>query len=360
MQRTEGLATDRRQGAPGLWPLITGAGAPSGPEDPAAWRMFARRLEVLTSPALAAHLLEGVEASGEPLIDPEKAGQSRLFNRFHRVTSIKWAVEINNAGIDVVCLKGLATAHVVYPDPDLRGMMDADFLVRVGDRDRLIALLKGRGFAFYKAHDPTPWGFTGDASYLPFVSADGTANIDIHVHPDDYPVHLSLTTELAFAASRTIDTGHGAIRVPCLDHMLLLQVTNAAKGRFHRFAVNSLIDAMKILKRFGEELDWAVIEDVARRGRLLRPLKVFFALLGRLGVSLDRVPAHLAAAPAGLARAEFERMIADYGVMFDSDPGLLAKLRREVLVCTEPGVALHHNLVRLRGLVRPKSGLPHE
>ncbi len=359
LQRIEGLASDRRHRAPGLWPLITGAGAPRGREDPAARRELARRLAEHVSPAMAAHLLEGATAGGEPLIDPEEARRSRLFNRFHRLTGIKWAMVIAKAGIEVVWLKGLATTHAVYPDPDLRAMLDADLLVRAEGRDRLIAILGERGFSFYVDPNPPPWGFTGDASYLPFLSADRTANIDIHVHPDDYPIHLSLTTERVFAASRTLDTGHGVIRVPSLEHMLLLQASNASRERFQSFTVKSLIDAMTILGRFGETLDWAAIEDLARRGRMLRPLGVFFALLGRLGVALDCVPAHLVAAPAGLARLEFERMIADYGGMFASEPGMIAKLRREFLLGAEPGVAMRRNAARLRGLVRPKSGVPH-
>ena len=86
------------------------------------------------------------------------------------------------------------------------------------------------------------------------------------------------------AAGRTTGRGPGAVRVPNPEHMLLLRASNASRERFQSFTVKSLIDAMTILGRFGEPLDWAAIEDLARRGRMLRPLGVFFALLGRLGV----------------------------------------------------------------------------
>ena len=75
------------------------------------------------------------------------------------------------------------------------------------DRHRLVALYHAAGLNFYQAKARATWGFIFDASLLPLTSVDGANNIDLHVHPDAWPLHLGLSTAAVFAAARTIATG---------------------------------------------------------------------------------------------------------------------------------------------------------
>lgn len=94
------------------------------------------RLAELIGPALARNLLPD---TGMALADGDVV-QSRLANRFRRADGLRWARHAAVHGIQVVCIKGLAAAHLFYPDPDLRTMSDADLLVAGASRDPLVAL----------------------------------------------------------------------------------------------------------------------------------------------------------------------------------------------------------------------------
>ncbi len=352
------LKAGEREGAPGIWRLIANAGEAMSAGEIAGLGPVIARFSDIVSPALAAYLL--APAAATPLIDAEAAEQSRLLNRYRRHVAIDWARVIAEAGIDTVYLKGFAVAHAVYPDADLRAMSDVDILVRGADRDRLIGLLSDHGFAF---RDPggRPWGSVNDASYLPFVAADGSANFDIHIHPDAFPVYRTLTTDLVFKAAQDIDIGALTIRVPSPSHMYLLAASHAGRDKFGPFATTNLIDAMFLLERRREEINWRHIEALARRGGYPRPLDVFAALLRRLGLECrGRAPlaAAMPEALQGLAGWEFSRLVADYAAMFPRRVSLLTLLRREFFLGGGPDIALRRHLARVRGMVRPASGLP--
>jgi len=350
------VAQPSQQAAPGIWRQVFAALSGSGAPLDAQLLPAAERLAALTSPALAAHLF-GAQAGSS--FNAAAAEASRLLTRFRRVSALRWVAAAAAAGIEVICLKGLGTAHLLYPDPDLRPMADADLLVRAGDYSRLLDLLRAGGFRS-AGFDPTsPWGFIGDASFQPLISADRAVNIDLHIHPDAWPLHRGLDTAMVFAESRRCATGEGEIRLPAPDHMLLLTASHAARDLFQPYTVKSLIDAALLLQRHQAAIDWNRLTAVAAAGRTTRALKVTLALLARLGLDLPAVPRALQRRPAGLAGGEFERLVRT----FEAVPGPaidrpLAKLRREWLLTAGPDIALRRNLIRLRGLLRRKPGLP--
>jgi len=310
----------------------------------------AERFASLTSHALAEAMLR------PGLVDAADAAASRLQNRFRRANGVRWARLAAEAGVEVVCLKGLAVAHLLYP-PDLRWMSDADLLVRRTDRDRLIAVFEAAGLAFIAPRARSPWGFVGDASFLPMASADGAANVDLHVHPDAWPVHRALSTERVFAESFLLETPEGAIRTPCLTHILLLAATHAARDLFGPAAVKNLVDASMLLRGHGPALDWPTLRRLAAEGAVAAPVRAFFALLDRL-LGAAGTPEDLRAAPAGWRRAAFERVARSLADLEPSEPSLLARLERECLVAAEPAVAARRAWLRLAGLARPNRGLP--
>ncbi len=340
----------------GLWPLILAPEAPL-PADRDGLQAAAGRLAELIGPALAKHLLVSAEARlGMTLIDPARAETARLLNRMTAAVQARWAAEIARADIPFVCLKGFAAARTLYPDPDLRSTGDLDLLVHSGDRDQLIAHLAAQGFRFAGTGLPR-WGFISDASYVPFVSEDGTCNIDIHIRPDSWPAHLSLTTERVFAASRTATSRDGTWRVPSPEHAFALCITNAAKDKFGPFVALKLVDAMRIAA-MSPPPDWRAVQALADEGRFAKPARVFVALLAALGMPASHLPAALAKPPGGIATAAFATLVADWRAVRPDRAGAGGVLWRELMLCTEPEVGLHNAGLRLRGLVRPASGVP--
>lgn len=340
-----------------IWPLVARPHSAPLPADADALYEAAEQLAELVSPVLADHLLAPVAGRcGSALLDETLVKHSRLATAFSLAQQRYWGQALVEAGIHVVFLKGFANAHTLYPDAFLRIQGDLDILVGQRHLQKALDFLYGRGFRF-RASPVNPWGMISDASFMPLVSADGVCDIDIHVHPDCYPAHRSLTTETVFSAARTVDMGGFAIRVPSREHALVLCVTNTAKDKFDVFSIRKVVDAILLL-RDASTLDWQVIIGLARNGAFYRPLRIFFALLGGIGVPMEGVPACLQMPPGGLGSVAFQRVVEDFRGLFPYELPLITVLWRELTLCAEPAVAFHNLRLRLRGLYRPLSGLP--
>lgn len=341
-----------------LWRAIL---APNGPL-PERWQAGlpledAQRLADLVTPALAAYCLDGAaNRLGKPFLDADTVKQSRLINRFNGGVQRRWMRAIAETDIPVVYLKGFAFAHSLYPDPDIRTIGDIDILVGPGDLNGLLDFLTDQGFEF----DPlpmAPWGFISDASFMPLVSAEGDCSIDIHVQPDCYPAYRSLSVEDVFGNATSLTIDGTEIKIPCVEHAVLLCLTNAAKDKFGVFSVRKLVDIAMML-RSDVQIDWETVNRLAASGSFLKPARVVFALLRRLGLSEGMVPETLCGAPSGLAARPFERLVSDYASMFATAPSAMRVFEREMTLCTEPAVALHNSGLRLKGLFRRRNGLP--
>lgn len=324
------------------------------PENLKAAETGAARFADLVSPALAQHLLAPLERRlGRPLVDPGRAAKGILLNRFHHRSQVACARRLHEADIAVVYLKGFASAHTLYDVPEVRVAGDLDALVRAKDLPRVIALLEGAGFGFRETPG-SRWGFVATSSYVPFVSADGSCNLDLHTAPDSDPLDRALTAEQVFAHSRETGIDGMGLRTPGADHALVIALSNISKDRFGPFAAKKLLDAARLVARGG--LDWDRIADVLRRARLAQPGSAALALLADLG--FEGVPARLARAPTGAASREYRRVLAETRALYSGEPGPLASLRRELFLGGGWPVALRRNARRLRGLMRPARGVP--
>ncbi len=348
----------RNKSAPlNIWPLLAQPEIVEPPQDPDRLRTAAANLAELVSPVLTDYLLTRAAVTvSQPLLDPAAVQRDRLIKRFTLAQHRRWAQAIVAADIDVVFIKGFANAHTLYPDPSLRIQGDLDILVRPADFRCLVDFLVAQGFCC-RAVENNPWGMISDASFLPFVSADGACHIDIHIHPDSYPAHRSLSTELVFADSRQVDAGGVGFRMPSDDHSLILCVTNAAKDKFNVSSVGKVIDAIMVLKS-GRPLDWDRIAGLAKDGGFLLPLRVFLALLDGLGVAMGDAPRHLYEPLGGLRGVAVRQVLDDFRAYFPQELPMTTLLWREMTICAEPFVALHNIGLRLKGLFRPCAGMP--
>jgi hypothetical protein len=343
---------------PSIWRAVLDPALPP----PAAWRSdppleAVRRFAALVGAPLAADLLAPLAAAlGRPLVDAAAVRDGLLLNRLAGRSQRAAVARLADASVPVVCLKGFALAHTLYADPDLRTVGDLDLLVARADLDRTIACLETAGFAF--AALPTPaWGFISEASFMPMVSADGVCSVDLHVEPDCYPAYRALTAARVFAGARDAMAGEVPIRVPAPAHALLLALTNAAKDKFGPISVRKLVDAA-LLARVATAADWEEVRSLARAGGFLGPARTALALLVRLGMPPAPVPDDFRAPPRGLRAPVFAGLVRDHAALFPAPVPATCVLAREVALCTEPRVALSNAGRRLRGLVRPRSGVP--
>jgi len=346
-----------------LWPLVRPPGARDHIiEDAEFLSPTAARLADLIGAPMTAYLLgpDLPECLSIPELSAERLKRDRLRNSFLRNNGLKWAGLITETGIDVVYLKGFATTHDIYPDPDLRSMTDIDILLRKADLNRFIAAFREKGFDFRKTSEIPPWGFISDASFLPFCSSDGVTNIDLHIAPDDYPVHRSLDTETLFAASRMIEVNGQTIRVPSRDHLFVLAITNAIRDKFEADSLKGMIDALTFLFLEDWQPDWTLIEELARRGGFTRGLSCFLRLIQHVNPPPAPLPGHLISPYHGAASIEFDHLLGDVLTLFPEEPTMFTRLKREILLTAEPRTIVWKNLRRLKGLVSPSQGLPTE
>ena len=310
--------------------------------------------------------------------------RSHLYNRYRVASGWRWAVRLREAGIETVCLKGLAAAAALYPAPDLRAMADADLLVRQADLSVALRYLLSQGFAVGQEPTRHPWGFIGDASAEPLISPEG-GNLDLHRHPDAWPLHAGLSTEDVLAGSLEVETPEGAVRVPRPEHQLLIAASNAARDLFDPPSLKLLIDGALLLRTdrgsasqaggfegggLGaargamDGLDWGEVERRARKGDSLRALRAYLSLIVLLGFDATGVPQRLLLPSAGPAAWLLNRLAEDLAAGRFGDPaqdhGLGHKLMREMLLAASGKTVLWRNLRRLTGLVRPNRGIISE
>lgn len=315
------------------------------------------RLAKLVSPLLAEYLLAPLAARlDRKLVDPQAVASDRLAARFALAQQRKWAAFLASSGIEIAFIKGFANAHLYYPDPVLRMQGDLDILIRKADLSPVIDLLAREGFSFRSA-PLKRWGLISDASFMPFVSSDGACNIDIHIQPDCYPAHRSLSADRLFRKAGRIAIDDISVAVPSPEHVLILCVTNAAKDKFDLLSLRKMIDAIVAL-RCGPAVNWDEIVGIARDGGFLLPMRVFFAILVALGMKSDDLPPVLCAALTGLRRRALDRVVAQARLLFPAPLPSATLFWREATLCAEPPVALHNCLLRARGLIRPASGIP--
>ncbi|MFM2129634.1 MAG: hypothetical protein RL477_1180 [Pseudomonadota bacterium] len=339
-----------------MWRAIAVPGHPLDACDEGHLRAIARRLSFYSSPSMAAWLLGPIEARLPGLVPAADVERARQFDRFLRARARTEIARIAAAGIDVLPLKGFATATRFYPDPLIRTMGDIDLLVRPRDLGRLCDLLEGAGYRFMRSKGTPAWGLAGESSFHPLVSADGALNIDLHVAPDDYPLARALDAEEAFRRAATTEENGVPLALPCDDHLVLLAMTHAARDKFDEASMRSIVDLVAALALKGVRPDWNALGVLARRGGFLRAVRAAAGLLAALGVG--GLPPSLLPRYRGPSRAAFDAMVADVLTVFPVPPSKWRKQWRDWLTISGPRTLLHRNMRRLRGLVRPWTGLP--
>jgi hypothetical protein len=341
-----------------LWRFLLDPTAAMSPADAARLQPAMARLAMLASPATAAWLFAPILPAGSTAISPQDILRDRLQTRYLRAEARRWLTLIAEAGIAVLPLKGFATGLAIYPEPELRGLGDVDLLLRRANLAALVRLLGNEGFVFRVAQGTQAWGHFGDASFHPFVAPDRQLAFDLHVHPDDFPLHRSLSTEMAFAAARDVVDEGKALRIPCDTHLLLMAMSHAARDKYDPSAVRSVVDMAVMLTRSERPIDWPALLVLAEAGGNIRIVRLAVQVLLGLGLRAAEIPAVLKQPFRGLAAWELARVIDDLADLFAAPPGKWALQRREWLLTGGLHVAAWRTARRLRGLARPWPGVP--
>ncbi len=327
--------------APALWRALLGIGDRDRPlpsaGDCQAWT-------AALSPGLVGGLVPDL-ALAAPAVQ-----EARLFGRYQQALQVQALGWIADAGIDCVALKGFAAAFLYYPDPACRLIGDLDLLVRAATVPALVEVFQDKGFRFGIAQR-RPWGFLSDASFMPLHSPDGNCNIDIHVQPDSYPLHLALDVDQVLRNARQVVAGGQAVSLPQPVHMAAILVSNLAKDKFAPDGLRKLLDLARLL-RHEHDFAWPDLIELLQRARLGKALETTVCLLRGLGTPAELLPASLGHARGSLLDA----LLLDW--WRQTPPGLARRLVREWTLAAEPDVAATLAWRRLRGLLAAGGGVP--
>lgn len=299
----------------------------------------------LFGPALIANALPGG-------LDPRLETQARLLNKLSTHRQTQALGMLLDRGHDVIAMKGFATSRLYHRDPEARVTGDLDLLAREKDMEAIVGTLMEEGYAVATELPMPPWGFVSEASFLPMTSSDGLVDIDLHIHPDCYPLSLGLTTEDVFEGSITLDIPNLEFKAPSPEHLFLIALSNAMKEKLGPQSVKSLLDCGRILAREAA-LDWEAVNRLSARARLKRPAELAVAVIRYLRGDTDAPPAENA-----IRTASFKGAARDLTTAFESGFSLPRKLAREAFLTAEPRVALRRVTDRLSGLARQGTGIP--
>lgn len=271
--------------------------------------------------------------------------------------SEKLAVE----GIGAVAFKGLATALSVYPYAAYRTLPDVDLLFRETDLPQLAERLAAWGYVTGVDHKTLrAWGPLTEASFAPIFQTDRTFFLDVHRTFNERPASLGLHTELIFADANKVETRWGPCLVPSYEHSFVIAALNLYRDFYRPEALKGIFDACLILTRFGSALDWAEIEQIARRGSFVTRLVFFRDLLETLGAG--RAPLFEEKRLADWLRPSLAYVAENFRTLDRLALSDCRKMILEVGLQDSALVILRSHWQRLRGIVAPPShylpGLP--
>lgn len=193
------------------------------------------------------------------------AGNKKIFADLRDALQV-----LEEAGVQVVVLKGAALAETVYGDPGLRPMVDVDLLVRREHVERAVSALLAAGFRRAGPPELRP-GFDRDFRVeIEMVSAGAQpVGVEIHWHLTgplfvcrrvNYPGLWSRVVPASVASRSTLVLGPE-------DWVLHLVAHACYKHR--QLSLLDLCDLDRLIRFFGERLDWELLLALGEERRWL-------------------------------------------------------------------------------------------
>lgn len=185
------------------------------------------------------------------------------------------------AGVEMVVLKGPALAHTIYPDPSWRPFADLDLLVRGRDWRQACQILADRGF---RRGLPEPRaGFDvrfGKAAE--FAGPDGLT-VDLHRTLVVGPFGLWVDPGELFEGTEPLRVGGRLLRRLDGSNLLLHACMHASLGWWPPLLM-PVRDVAQVA--LSANVDWELLAEKARRWRLVAVVRHAFATASEmLGVS---------------------------------------------------------------------------
>ncbi|HLA28895.1 MAG TPA: nucleotidyltransferase family protein [Syntrophales bacterium] len=177
--------------------------------------------------------------------------------------------------VPFIVLKGIALAERVYPGFGIRGMSDADLLVKKDDMYRVDASLSALG---YVARDSSakqaldnPVGYLASLDYR---KDDGCLpNLHIHWHPVNTSVPAfmfagQVDQDRLWEKAISTEVANAKARILCPEHQVIYLCEHALRINHSFDRLILMYDIFFVVKTYQDEISWDFIVDEARRFNL--------------------------------------------------------------------------------------------
>ncbi|MBI4633949.1 MAG: nucleotidyltransferase family protein [Deltaproteobacteria bacterium] len=179
---------------------------------------------------------------------------------------------LNEQAVPFIVLKGIALAERVYPGFGIRGMSDADLLVKKDDMYRVDASLSSLG---YVARDSSvkqaldnPAGYLASLDYR---KDDGSLpNLHIHWHPVNTSVPAfmfagQVDQERLWEMAIPVTVANAKARILCPEHQVIYLCEHALRINHSFDRLILMYDIFFVVKAHQDEVNWDFVADEARR-----------------------------------------------------------------------------------------------
>lgn len=188
--------------------------------------------------------------------------RSRLANRIRNRVVVDILAAFYQQQIDILLIKGIALASIIYESPGLRPMRDIDLLVRKQDLDTACTILTEQGFIQDSNHD-----IPHDYYHLPPMqkTVDGLP-VNIEIHHELLPPHASYpvwTFESFHQASLSFSINEITASTINLEDSLYYLYLHGIKAplTYEPFRLIHVADLVSLTETCFEQLDWDKIKD---------------------------------------------------------------------------------------------------
>ena len=206
------------------------------------------------------------------------------------------------ASIDMLLIKGIALANLVYSDPALRPMRDIDLLVRVEDATRAEKVLFSLGYVHEERED-----IPNDYYHLrPLVRMIDGLSINIELHRGLFPSHPDYPNwsfDQLKERARQMAVGAVNAQTLCLEDMLQHVYLHGFRAplTYEPFRYIHVADLVTIVERHHDAIQWSQLSrEVPRLMAALAALHVVTpwkaGVLPKIGGDVSKI-SKLAATP---------------------------------------------------------------
>ena len=223
--------------------------------------LYQQRLTGFAVAAAEEGSLNLASGQAEELLDRHRDAMLQVLALERHLVTLSEALE--EAGVEMVLLKGSALAHTVYPDPSWRPFADLDFLVRGQDFQRAIQVLADRGFN--RALPEPRARFDVRFGKAAELYGPGGLTIDLHRTLVVGPFGLWIDLDELFAGTTSFSLGGRSLRRLDDTGLFLHACIHASLGWWPPLLM-PVRDVAQVAT--SAEVDWDLVAARTRRWRL--------------------------------------------------------------------------------------------